>query len=210
MSGVVDPWPASSAAAALAKLLLDRGQVVADLSAVRLLWAPALQVFPSTLAALGGWPSARLVLLDPDRELTEAIRAVRIDRVVPLARGWPDAHALIAHPNIGMIVSHYSGMTDGVVLALERVGRLGDVKVFDSGGTKEAAQYVKDGSIVSTTAIASREAAACPLAMLSAAHEGQSVPRVVLNWCGESPEGNAVHSIKFIDSSNVDEYVPQY
>ncbi len=87
---------ASSVAAALAKLLLDRGHVVADLSAVRLLWAPALQVFPSTLAALGGWPSARLVLLDADPALTEAIRAVRIDRVVPLARGWSDAHALIA------------------------------------------------------------------------------------------------------------------
>lgn len=96
LAGPLSLRPASSVAAALAKLLVDRGHVVADLSAVRLLWAPALQVFPATLAALGGWPNARLVLLGANRELTEAIRAVRIDRVVPLARGWSDAHALIA------------------------------------------------------------------------------------------------------------------
>jgi anti-sigma regulatory factor (Ser/Thr protein kinase) len=96
LAGPLTLRTANSVAAALAKLLLDCGQVVADLSAVRLLWAPALQVFPSTLAAVGGWPNARLVLLDADSQLTEAIRAVRIDRVVPLARNWSEAHALIA------------------------------------------------------------------------------------------------------------------
>jgi hypothetical protein len=97
LAGPLSLHAASSVAAALTELLRARGRVVADLSAVRLMRAAALQVFPSTLAALGGWPSARLVLLDADRELTEALTALRIDRVVPLAFTWPDAHTLIAH-----------------------------------------------------------------------------------------------------------------
>ena len=95
LSGPLSLRTVSSVRAALTKLLVESGRVVADLSAVRLQWTPALQVFPSTLTAAGGWPTARLVLLDADRELTAALMALRIDRVVPLARGLPDARAAI-------------------------------------------------------------------------------------------------------------------
>jgi anti-anti-sigma factor len=95
LSGPLSLRTVGSVATALAKLLLDGGRVLVDLSAVRLRWAPALQVFPSTLAAVGGWPTARLVLLDAGEELAATIRALRIDRVVPLARGLPEARALL-------------------------------------------------------------------------------------------------------------------
>jgi hypothetical protein len=95
LSGPLSLRTVGSVAAALAKPLLAGGRVVADLSETRLLWEPALQVFPSTLGVVGGWPTARLVLLDPDHRLTAAIRALRIDLVVPLAHALPEARALI-------------------------------------------------------------------------------------------------------------------
>jgi anti-anti-sigma factor len=95
LSGPLSLRTVGSVAAALAKPLIAGGRVVADLSEARLLWEPALQVFPSTLGVVGGWPTARLVLLDPDHRLTAAVRALRIDLVVPLAHALPDARALL-------------------------------------------------------------------------------------------------------------------
>ena len=43
------------------------GRVVADVSGLRAADGPAVQVFPSALAALGGWPEIRLVLSPPGR-----------------------------------------------------------------------------------------------------------------------------------------------
>jgi anti-sigma regulatory factor (Ser/Thr protein kinase) len=79
----------------LRKLLLDRGQVVADVAGLHAGWRPAVQVFPTTVAEAGGWPLARLVLLGPDPELTDALRAVRADKTVPLASAWEVAMALV-------------------------------------------------------------------------------------------------------------------
>lgn len=46
------------------KLLLDRGRVLLDASAVRVLWPAAATGLPAALAAAGGWPLARLVVVD--------------------------------------------------------------------------------------------------------------------------------------------------
>lgn len=58
--------------AALQKFLADRGRVLVDLTGLTVSWAPALEVFPLALATAGGWPAARLVLVD-----TPARRAAR-------------------------------------------------------------------------------------------------------------------------------------
>ena len=68
----------------LGKLLRDRGALVVDLSDVRLRWKPAVEVFPTVLAAAGGWPAARLVLTGADIELTRGLDAVRVDSTVPV------------------------------------------------------------------------------------------------------------------------------
>jgi anti-sigma regulatory factor (Ser/Thr protein kinase)/anti-anti-sigma regulatory factor len=47
---------------AVEKPLADRGRVLVDLSGLAVLWRPALEVFPAALAAMTGWPAARLVL----------------------------------------------------------------------------------------------------------------------------------------------------
>jgi anti-sigma regulatory factor (Ser/Thr protein kinase) len=68
----------------LDKLLRDPGAVVADLSGLDFGWKPALEIFPSALAAAGGWPTARLVLTGADEHLSAQLRALRVDRAVPV------------------------------------------------------------------------------------------------------------------------------
>ena len=72
----------------LRKLVLDRGRLLVDLDGLTLLSSSALTVFPSVLAAAGGWPTARMVLfgarapkLQPLLFMQENQRAVRFDDV---------------------------------------------------------------------------------------------------------------------------------
>jgi hypothetical protein len=81
----------------LSKALLDVGQVLVDLSRLRVSWLPALQVFPSTLASVGGWPEARLVLFGAADELRERMQELRIPDAVPLV---PDERAARARLGI--------------------------------------------------------------------------------------------------------------
>jgi anti-sigma regulatory factor (Ser/Thr protein kinase) len=69
----------------LDELLHGRGAVVVDLAGTKLAWAPAVEVFPSALAAAGGWPAARLVLAGAEPDLEERLRAQLIHHAVPLA-----------------------------------------------------------------------------------------------------------------------------
>jgi anti-sigma regulatory factor (Ser/Thr protein kinase) len=81
---------------ALGAALMDRGQVVADVSDLAVTWPAALAVFPAALARAGGWPLARLVLLGAGPAFASAMRDGHADRSVPLADTWPRATALLA------------------------------------------------------------------------------------------------------------------
>ena len=70
--------------ATLRKLLLDRGRLIVDLTAARVLWPTALAVFPTALAHAGGWPLARLVLVEDDGPDSSALRAVAATAEVPV------------------------------------------------------------------------------------------------------------------------------
>lgn len=78
--------------AVLRKTLLDRGWLLVDVSGMRVLWRPALAVFPVVLASAGGWPLARLVIVDADgavaRELRGGRGADEVHVVADRAEGW--------------------------------------------------------------------------------------------------------------------------
>jgi hypothetical protein len=63
LSGELSVRSAGTVCGAVTEALLEADRVLIDVSGLRLTWTPAVQVFPSTLAVLGGWPCARLVLL---------------------------------------------------------------------------------------------------------------------------------------------------
>jgi hypothetical protein len=86
---------AGPAETALAKRLRSHARVLVDVSALRARWAPALELFRTTLVRAGGWPVARLVLFGAPPELAEQLRAARIPDVVPLARDEAGAWWLV-------------------------------------------------------------------------------------------------------------------
>ena len=60
LAGELSMRSAGTACGAITKALLEVDRVLVDVSRLRLTWTPAVQVFPSTLAAMGGWPWARV------------------------------------------------------------------------------------------------------------------------------------------------------
>lgn len=79
----------------VSKALHDVGRVLVDVSGLRVVWAPAVQLFPAAVAATGGWPSARLVLFGADGRLAETLRALRVSATVPLAPDQATAGLLL-------------------------------------------------------------------------------------------------------------------
>src|SRR3954471_1534481 len=73
VSGELSLCSAGLVTRAVSKALLDVGRVLVDVSGLRLTWRPAIQVFPSVLAGVGGWPRARLVVFGADAELARTL-----------------------------------------------------------------------------------------------------------------------------------------
>ena len=95
LSGHLSPSSAGLVTTALSKSLLDAGQVLVDMSELRLTSTPAVQVFSSALSATGGWPGARLVLFGADPRLAETLRAQQVSATVPLAADQLTARQLL-------------------------------------------------------------------------------------------------------------------
>ena len=79
----------------LSKALADPGRVLVDASELQLSWKPAIQLFPSVLAGVGGWPGARLVLFGAGVELTRTLTALRVGKTVPVAPDETTARQLL-------------------------------------------------------------------------------------------------------------------
>jgi len=90
--GALTGRSASALDRVLRKALLDRGRLVVDVSRVRVLWRPAAAVFATALASAGGWPLARLVVVDAQggvaRELLASRGSDDVVLVADRAAGW--------------------------------------------------------------------------------------------------------------------------
>ena len=95
LSGELSLRSAGAVCSAVTKALLEVDRVLVDVSGLRLTWSPAVQVFPSTLAAMGGWPSARLVLFGADARLAASLSELRVVTAVPLAASMREARQLV-------------------------------------------------------------------------------------------------------------------
>ena len=79
----------------IAKSLANTGRVLIDLSQLHCSQTALLMVFPTALAAAGGWPSARLVLFGASAAVRSALVSARIPEMVPLAANMASAYALL-------------------------------------------------------------------------------------------------------------------
>ena len=75
---------ATNLAKVLRNLLLDRGRLLVDVSGVHLGWPPAAALFGTALSSAGGWPLARLVLVDGGGSVTAGMCAAGFMAEVPV------------------------------------------------------------------------------------------------------------------------------
>ena len=85
LSGDLARESAASTTGVLTEALVDHGRVLVDTSGLWSSRTPAVDVFPSALAAAGGWPVARLVLVGAGPELDETLISRGVPETVPLA-----------------------------------------------------------------------------------------------------------------------------
>jgi anti-sigma regulatory factor (Ser/Thr protein kinase) len=95
LTGELSLRSAGTVCGAITKALLEVDRVLIDVSRLRLTWTPAAQVFPSTLAVMGGWPWARLVLFGADAVLATSLNELGVTTAVPLAADEPEARQLV-------------------------------------------------------------------------------------------------------------------
>jgi hypothetical protein len=96
LSGDLSRSSAGAALGALTGALTEARHVVIDVSGLRVTWPSAAHVFASALAAVGGWPAVRLVLIGVDAGRSDYKAFVDVSETVPLAPDEPTARQLLS------------------------------------------------------------------------------------------------------------------
>jgi ribose transport system substrate-binding protein len=125
--------------------------------------------------------------------------------------GLSDAQEMLAaHPNVNIILSQYSGQTQGIVKALAAAGKLGKVKIYDSGGDTFDQAEVANGQIEAAGVLFPYNDSYSAVQQLVAATQGQSVPRYVGNDGHPEMPGQGSEPIYIITKQNAATFTPQY
>lgn len=118
--------------------------------------------------------------------------------------------ALLAHPDISIIVSAWDDMSRGVEQAVVAAGKTPgkDVKIFSGGGTKVGVAKVKAGTWAFTVAYLPYEEAFYGAAALMMALEGKPIKAFIDE--AVLPEIVDTTGTIFITKDNADKYTPKY
>ncbi|MFC5948112.1 ATP-binding protein [Pseudonocardia lutea] len=95
LDGVLGVRTAPELDRVLGKLLLDRGRLLVDVGRLGLSSTAVLAAFATTLAAAGGWPTARMVLFAAGGPVIEGMRQAGRHREVPVAGDLAQALTLL-------------------------------------------------------------------------------------------------------------------
>ena len=95
VSGELSQRSAGLVSGAVSAALANSGRVLVDVSGVRVTWPPAVGLFGSILAGMGGWPGVRLVLFGADAALARSLAAQRVSATVPVAPDETTARQLL-------------------------------------------------------------------------------------------------------------------
>ncbi len=112
---------------------------------------------------------------------------------------------LKSHPDIKVIASNYSGMTQGVVQAVKAAGDVGKVKIYDLLGDKYVVGQIKAGTVTAT------------LPGLPGTESAMAVQGAIQAWVGKPVPVfvNPLTSVKvtdgpFITKANVSQFNAEY
>lgn len=117
---------------------------------------------------------------------------------------------LRAHPDIKVVISSWDDMTRGVEQAITSVGKTPgqDVRIYTVGGTKDAAQKIKDGIYNGTSILSPYEESYYGVVAMAMALQGKPLNAYV----DEALLPSVVNGpgTVLIDKSNVDSFKPAY
>ena len=95
VSGELSQRSAGQVSGAVSAALANSGRVLVDVSGLRVTWPPAVGLFGSILAGMGGWPGVRLVLFGADAALARSLAAQGVSATVPVAPDETTARQLL-------------------------------------------------------------------------------------------------------------------
>ncbi len=116
---------------------------------------------------------------------------------------------LLSHPDVNTIIGVYTNMSKGVVPALEAAGKLGQVNVYENGGTSWSVEALQKGWIKATTGYYRASAAATAVRAIADAWAGKPVARAIMNDGHPLLADQGAGKVAVITSANVAEYTPQ-
>ena len=95
VSGELSQRSAGQVSEAVSAALANSGRVLVDVSGLRVTWPPAVGLFGSILAGMGGWPGVRLVLFGADAALASSLAVQGVSATVPVAPDQTTARRLL-------------------------------------------------------------------------------------------------------------------
>lgn len=110
-----------------------------------------------------------------------------------------------AHPTLNVILSNYSGMTQGVAAAVKAASKLHVVKIYDMGGNKWALGAVKNGEIAGSVMFLPKEEAADAVTAVADFVQGKT-PAHFINLT----KSKVLPGTPFVSKSNVDKFTAEY
>ncbi len=116
---------------------------------------------------------------------------------------------LQANPDLTIIVGAYTNMSKGAIPALEAAGKLGQVKVYEAGGTTWSVDALKKGWIKATTGFYRKTAAEVAVQAILDARDGKPVPHVILNDGHALIAGQQAGHVGIVTGANVDSYTAE-
>jgi ribose transport system substrate-binding protein len=121
-------------------------------------------------------------------------------------QGFSAAQDIIqANPDLDLIITNWSGLTQGAAEALAASGREG-IKLYDMGGTQWALDAIRSGQLESTVMLLPYLEARRSFEALAEAYLGNEVPKFINLATDPSLPGGS----PFVTSENVDQYEAQF
>lgn len=122
------------------------------------------------------------------------------------AQAYAATQAILqANPDLDIIISNYSGHTQGVVQAIEEAGRSDEVSVYDMGGDTWSFQAIESGQIVSTVMLLPGEESRQAVLAIRDAAEGKDVPPFI-----DLTQSDVLPGTPFVTAENIGEFTPEY
>lgn len=112
---------------------------------------------------------------------------------------------LQANRDLDILISNYSGMTQGVVQAAKAADRLDDVKIYDMGGDEWALSAVESGELAQTVIFLPRQEGFDAVDAVVKTVEGEDVPKFI-----NLTESEVLPGTPFVTKGNVSEFSAEY